>query len=164
MIKTERLLLRAPQNSDLAALFTIFSDPRAMRYWSRPPHENPEITRKTLEEMVASHRETGAEYVVEYQGQVIGKAGSWRIGEIGYILHPDFWQRGFAFEALAAIIPQVFANCPDISEIRAEIDPRNQASNRLLSKLGFHKTGDAERTLEIAGIWVDSAYYARPRS
>src|SRR5215475_9620446 len=32
-----RAVLRALRSADVSALFTIFSDPEVMRYWSRPP-------------------------------------------------------------------------------------------------------------------------------
>ncbi len=163
MIKTERLCLRAPQESDLAALHEVFRDPRAMAYWSHPAHETLERTRKTLGSMIASYNDTGAEYVVEANGKVIGKAGLWRVAEVGYILHPDFWGKGLAFEALSTILPAFFAAHQKVDEITAEIDPRNLASTRLLEKLGFHATHYAKNTLQVAGIWTDSTYFTLKR-
>ena len=78
MIRTRRLTLRPPRADDLEALHAVFSDPRAMRYWSQPAHDDIAQTRETLDNMIGSHADTGLEYVVERAGAVIGKAGPWR--------------------------------------------------------------------------------------
>ncbi len=59
--------------------------------------------------------------------------------------------------ALQALIGFAFANCA-LTEIMADIDPRNDASLSLLARLGFRKTGFAQRTIEVAGVWCDSIY------
>lgn len=106
---------------------------------------------------------TSHEYVVEMDGRVIGKAGCWRLAEVGYIFHPDVWGMGIATEALQSILPNVFENFPDVKQITAEIDTRNIASERVLLRLGFYETGRAERTLEVNGVWTDSIYFALDR-
>jgi ribosomal-protein-alanine N-acetyltransferase len=163
MIRTPRLVLRPARADDLEALHKVFSDPRAMRYWSHPAHETRDLTAVVIERMIAAAQKLGTEFVLEFEGAVIGKAGMWRLGEIGYILHPEHWGKGLAREALEAVLPHAFARHPDLAEIIAEIDPRNTASASLLTRLGFHETHRAERTLEVNGEWCDSAYYALPR-
>ena len=161
-IVTERLTLRRARADDLEALHAILSHPGAMRYWSTPPHADLEETRAWLEGMIAASPQESDDFVIERQGRVIGKAGCWRLPEIGYILHPDDWGQGFAFEALTAIIPRLFARFP-IAAITADVDPRNAASLTLLERLGFKETGHAERTAKIGDEWVDSVYLALPR-
>ncbi|WP_372838668.1 GNAT family N-acetyltransferase, partial [Phaeovulum sp.] len=51
MLRTPRLVLRRAQASDLEALHRVFGEPRAMRYWSRPAHENLAQTEATLAAM-----------------------------------------------------------------------------------------------------------------
>jgi ribosomal-protein-alanine N-acetyltransferase len=162
-IRTERLLLRRARESDLHALHAVFTHPEAMRYWSRPPHEHLEQTREWLRSMLDSPPPPASDdFVIEHAGTVIGKAGSYRLPEIGYILHPDHWRRGLAFEALDAFIRHAFAT-HDVPRLTADVDPRNVASIRLLTKLGFHETHRAERTWNVGGQWTDSAYFALDR-
>jgi len=163
MIDTARLTLRPPHDNDLEALHVIFSDPRAMRYWSHPPHTDLDQTRKTLAGMIASHAETGAEYVIEQDGAVIGKAGMWRMGEIGYVLHPDHWGSGFATEALRAVIADAFARHPGLDALTAEIDVLNTASAALLARLGFREVERVANAVEIAGVWSDSGFWRLDR-
>jgi RimJ/RimL family protein N-acetyltransferase len=133
-----------------------------MRYWSSLPHTDIEQTRAWLANMIGDLPEESCDFVVEFQGRVIGKAGCWRLPEIGFILHPDYWGHGLAREALAAIIPHVFRRYP-IDAIIADADPRNDASTGLLTRMGFAETGRAQRTIQVGDEWCDSVYFALGR-
>ncbi len=162
MLRTKRLLLRRARMADLEDLHKVFSDPRAMRYWDSPPYETVDQTSQLLTQMVHAPDTESDDFVVEYTGRAIGKAGCWRMGEIGFILHPDFWGRGLAHEALKAAIPHIFETLA-IDRLEADVDPRNAASLKLLSKLGFHETGRAKRTILVGDEWCDSVYLELPR-
>jgi ribosomal-protein-alanine N-acetyltransferase len=159
---TARLRLRRATPGDLAAMHEILSDPATMRFWSSPPHRDLEQTRVWLEAMIADGPPHSDDFVIEHDGRVIGKAGCWRLPEIGYILHRRCWGQGFAAEACRAVIAHVFA-AYDLPAITADVDPRNQASLRLLARLGFVETGRATATYEIEGEISDSVYLALPR-
>lgn len=161
-ITTERLVLRRAREEDLAALHRVLSDTQAMRYWSSLPHTSLEETREWLGNMISSDPAVSDDYLIELDGEVIGKAGCYRLPDIGYIIHPEHWGRGLASEALRAIIPSIFARHP-IPAITADIDPRNTASLRLLERLGFAVTGRGSRTWHIGDEWCDSVYFALPR-
>ncbi len=162
-IVTERLRLRRARPDDLLAMHAVLSHPEATRYWSTPPHPDLDTTRAWLGGMVAAPPELSEDFVVELDGRVIGKAGFYRLPEIGFILHPDAWGRGYAREAAAAVIDHVWATRPEIAELVADADPRNERSLRLLEGLGFERTGFAERTFCINGEWVDSVFLALKR-
>ncbi len=161
-ILTPRLRLRQPRPDDLEAMHAVLSQPEGMRYWSSLPHVDLDQTRDWLANMIAQSAVTGCDFVLEHEGRVIGKAGAYRPPEVGYILHPDAWGQGLATEALAAIIPHVFART-DADALKADVDPRNLGSLRLLEKLGFQRTGTAERTWLVGDEWCDSVYLELPR-
>lgn len=161
-IVTSRLVMRRARPEDLASLHVIFSDPRAMRYWSTPPHESVEVTRTFLDGMIHASPDRSDDFIVERTGQVIGKAGCWRIPEIGYILHPAHWGQGLAQEALRAVIGHIFAT-HEIPGVTADVDPRNGASLRLLRRLGFEEMGRASGTYEVVGEVSDSVYFTLRR-
>jgi [ribosomal protein S5]-alanine N-acetyltransferase len=161
MIVTDRLTLRRARWTDLEAAHRLFSDPRVMRYWSRPEHATVEETRTWLADMVAPQPGSD-DYLIEFQGEVIGKAGAWQLPEVGFLLRPDHWGKGLAHEAMVAVIAHLFAT-HDMAELTAEADPRNAASLRLLDRLGFVETGRAERTLLWRDEWCDSVYLALKR-
>ena len=156
-IRTERLLLRRARAGDLDDIHAVLSDPRAMRYWSTPPHETIDQTRQWLDDMIAAPAEISDEFVVEFAGGVVGKIGCWQLPEIGFILHPRVWGRGIAGEALRAVVPWIFGRHA-LPAITADVDPRNAASLALLARAGFRETGRAERTWLVAGEWCDSIY------
>lgn len=161
-IRTERLLLRRAREDDLAALHAVLSDPKATRYWSTPPHVSLDETRQWLADMMAGPAAPTADFIVELDGRTIGKTGCFKLPEIGYILRPDHWGRGYAREALAAATAHIFAHF-DVPALVADVDPRNAASIRLLERTGFVRTGAAARTWEVGGEWCDSLYYALKR-
>lgn len=161
-LTTARLKLRRASTDDLPAMHAILSDPVAMRFWSSPPHTSLEQTRDWLDGMIAEGPPLSEDFVIEHEGRVVGKAGCWRLPAIGYILHPSCWGQGIAREAVGAVIAHVFASY-DLDAITADVDPRNEASLRLLARLGFVETGRAKATYEIAGEICDSVYLALAR-
>jgi ribosomal-protein-alanine N-acetyltransferase len=159
LIETARLRLRPARETDLDDLHAVLSDARAMRYWERPAYDDVAQTQSFL----GSLMKAPFEYIIEHQGRCLGKAGMWRPEEIGYILHPDFWRRGFAFEALQAILPDIQSRQPDLTRFIAEIDPRNIGSARLLDKLGFAHIRTEQQNFLYGGTeWCDTAYFEKP--
>ena len=52
VLATARLTLRALEGADAPGLFSVFSDPRVMRYWSSPPWDEE----ARAHEMIAQDR------------------------------------------------------------------------------------------------------------
>lgn len=157
IVRTERLLMRRAEVRDLGPMHMVLSNPEATRYWSTPPHASLHQSREWLKAMMASPETESDDFVVEYEGHVIGKAGFWRLPEIGYIFHPDNWGRGLGFECLSALIDRAFGRFA-FGTLLADVDPRNTASLRLLAKLGFVETHRQQATILLGKEWCDSAY------
>ena len=155
--RTDRLLLRPARANDLEPMHAILGDPRAMAYWSSTPHEDIGKTRDWLASMIAIQPTEGEDFIVEFEGRLIGKAGLWRFPEIGFIFDPDFWGRGLAQEALTLVLDRAFA-VHGLPKVDADVDPRNAGSLKLLERLGFRETGRAERTWHVGDQWCDSVY------
>jgi [ribosomal protein S5]-alanine N-acetyltransferase len=159
ILRTPRLILRRPRSDDLAAMHAILRDPLVMRYWSTLPHatlaESEAWVIKTIDAINAG---TCDDFFVEHEGLLIGRVGLWNRNEIGFLFSPSVWGKGFAREALQAVIDRAFRERGH-EEIRAEADPRNERCLRLLTRLGFRETGRAERTYHIGGEWSDSVYF-----
>ena len=160
ILRTPRLTLRRARPDELDDLFAIMSDPDAMRYWSTLPHADKGVTRDRLSGMMA--QDPLGYFMLDRDGTVIGTAGLFDRNEIGFILHPAHWRRGYVTEAMRAIIPYLFATFP-VDSLMADIDPRNDGSAATLRKLGFFETHRAARTYFIGGVWSDSAYFSLPR-
>ncbi|EIT86388.1 acetyltransferase [Fictibacillus macauensis ZFHKF-1] len=59
------------------------------------------------------------------------------VGEMGYIIHPHYWGRGYATEAAAQLL-QIGYSFLRLQRIYATCHPGNKASSSVLEKLGFH--------------------------
>lgn len=90
---------------------------------------------------------------------VIGKAGLWDGKEIGFIFNREYWGKGYAFEALDAILKQFWSINEGVETVvKADVDPRNERSLRLLRKLGFVVVGSAKDTFKTHIGMCDSVY------
>lgn len=138
-------------------MHVILSDPHAMRYWSTLPHERFEQTSAWIADMADGGSRPSDDFLIERDGEVIGKMGTWQLPDLGYLLRPDCWGLGLASEALAAFVAHR-RRCGG-TELTADTDPRNIASIRLLQRHGFVETGRASRTWLIGGEWFDSIYW-----
>src|SRR5215470_8343213 len=158
ILRTPRLVLRRPRSDDVAAMHAIMKDPLAMRYWSTLPHATVAETEAWVAKAIeAIHSGECDDFFVELDGLLIGKAGLWNTNEIGFLFSPAVWGKGYAREAVQAVIGRAFGQRGH-EEIRAEADPRNERCVHLLTKLGFRETRRAERTWNIGGEWSDSVY------
>ncbi len=63
-----------------------------------------------------------------------------RRAEIGFILRFDQWGQGYMSEAINTLLRYAFDEL-GLHRIEADVDPRNDASIRLLKKLGFQREG-----------------------
>lgn len=59
--------------------------------------------------------------------------------EIGFMLHPHVWGKGYASEALQGLIKAIFENNKSLTHLMATVDEGNEASNRVIEKSGFRK-------------------------
>lgn len=156
-IETTRLLLRPVSRNDVADLHDIFSNLDAMAYWSTPPHIDLAENEAWVEAMMSIDPREGEDFVVECNGRVIGKAGLYTFPEIRFILNPNSWGKGYAQEALTALVDRAFS-VHQLPSVDADVDPRNEASLRLLQRLGFQVMGRAPRTWNVGGVWYDSVF------
>ena len=141
-LRTDRLILRRARLEDLEAMHAVFSDERAMQYWSHGPHEDIAQTKGWLDSMIAARPEESDDFLITVDGEVIGKLGAWRIPEIGFIIRSDRWGRGYAREALRAFLAHIFRT-RGAEFLTADVDPRNAASLKLMTDHGFVRTGYA---------------------
>ena len=165
ILRTQRLVLRRPRSDDVVAMHAILRDPLAMRYWSTLPHTTIVETEAWIAKAIdAINAGECDDFFVELDGLLIGKAGLWHRNEIGFLFSPAIWGKGYAREALQAVVGRAFHERA-LEEIRAEADPRNERCLNLLARLGFRETGRAERTWHIGGEWSDSVYLSlkKPR-
>jgi RimJ/RimL family protein N-acetyltransferase len=165
-LKTERLTLRPLAPEDVERLFEIHSDPAAMRYWSAPIWEDAERGRamvaRDLDPNSIDHLRLAIELTATRT--LIGTCTFFQINpqcrraELGYMLAPSDWGRGYMQEALVAFIDYGFTRL-DLNRIEADTDPRNERSMQLLERLAFLKEGHFRERWVVGAEVSDSAMY-----
>src|SRR4051812_17872940 len=158
IIETPRLILRRLAGYDAKGLHQMLSDTETMRYWSSVPHvEIAETEAWVAESIAATTRGDAHDFAVLREGRLVGRVAFWMGNEIGFLFHRDVWGQGVAREAVGALLRHGF-DALRFTKVRADVDPANLRSLVLLERLGFKRTGYAERTFKIGESWVDSVY------
>ena len=67
---------------------------------------------------------------------------------IGYCLDEPAWGKGYAVEAMRAVLHWAYATL-DLNRVEAELDTRNAASMRVLEKLGFTRKACGGKTVSL---------------
>jgi RimJ/RimL family protein N-acetyltransferase len=164
---TPRLKLRWMDERDTEAHYAVFSDPEVARYWSSGPWTALDQAREHIAATRAAYADgSGLRLGIALidTGELIGSAslhrfvdGSRRC-ELGYALARAHWGAGYVSEALRTLVGYGFTAL-DLNRIEADIDPRNEASARVLEKLGFRKEGYMPERWIVQGEPADTVYY-----
>lgn len=166
-IDTARLRLRRLTASDGPALFNIFSDPQVTRYWSTPPWQSLAVAEASIADSIADYEggdNLRLAIALRDSDLLIGVISLYRIqrsnrrGDIGYALARDHWRSGYLSEAMEAFIHHAFGAL-DLNRIEADIDPRNEASARLLQKMAFTHEGHMRERWIVNGEVCDTDFY-----
>ena len=167
VLATARLRLRPFTHDDAAPLFRVFSDEQVVRFWSVGAWTDIAQAEKMIEEALLAYREGGlSRYAIALADtdELIGICNlrgffeQNRRCELGYALGSAHWGHGYGFEALEALLGHAFAAL-DMNRIEADIDPRNDASARLLERLGFRQEGYMPERWFVHGEYADTAFY-----
>jgi RimJ/RimL family protein N-acetyltransferase len=166
-IATERLVLRAYREDDLEPTLAYYSLPEVARYIPFEPwtHEDAvEQLGRRLRRTGIDADERGLGLVVEHAGQVIGDVALWcaddtgRRGEMGWAFRPDVAGRGFATEAVRALVDVAFGHY-GMQRVLAQLDARNAASARLCERVGMSREAHLRRDWWSKGEWSDTLVY-----
>jgi RimJ/RimL family protein N-acetyltransferase len=167
-VETERLVLRRPKTEDFDAFLRSWDDPEMTRYTGR--RENiAAFLRDLIAEMQTRQPGSGGWYQVTIErredGAVVGDLGlgfevpGERQVELGYRIHPDHHRRGYAREAVEAVIPWLI-EAHAIHRFVAVAASENAASIALLRSLGFRREGHFRQSFLCNGKWLDDDYFA----
>jgi RimJ/RimL family protein N-acetyltransferase len=140
VLKTARLVLRAPRPDDAKAIKALISDRRVSENMATIPHP---YTLKDARSFIANAAGKPLFVITRDDGRLIGGGG---IGlrprgyEIGYWIGVPYWGNGYATEAARALVDHAFRDL-DLTELLAGARVTNPASRRVLEKCGFQWTG-----------------------
>lgn len=166
-LQTSRLLLRPFAETDAEAIYALQSNPRVLRDWDAPPWTD----RAHAQSFIAACRQmeedgSGARLAIETVAErlFIGWCSMFRWNPvyrslgIGYCLDEPAWSKGYATEAVRAMLHWAY-DVLDLNRVEAELDTRNAASARVLEKLGFAREGMKREDCIVAGEVSDSWIY-----
>lgn len=167
VLTTGRLRLRLHERGDEAKLQRIYATPDVARYLLDEPWTAEDASRnlsRRLPQIGLDSPDHALALVLEHGGTVIGDVQLWltdaerRVAEIGWVLDPAASGRGFATEAVSAVLDHAFAR-GRVHRVAAQLDPRNEASGRLAERVGMRHEAHLRQNWWSKGEWTDTAIY-----
>jgi RimJ/RimL family protein N-acetyltransferase len=164
-IVTERLVLRRSRPEDAPAIAAYRADPEVNRYqgWDRTDEDS---IRNQIQEMAGrAPGEPGwIQLTLEerHEGALVGDVGLSPAEDtpgavkIGYTLAPPYQGRGYATEAVRALIDYAFHTL-DADLVQAYALAKNTPSIRLMERVGMHLAGRFEHH-ENGEVWHGVRY------
>jgi len=166
-LETPRLILREFCDADFDALLEMHSHPETVRY---EPQKGAEGVRAYLE---GAARAALAAPRTHYRFAVTIRPGDTARGlvglamnfdmtrdwEIGWMIHPDEWGKGYASEAARRVLEFAFAEL-NAHRVIAFCDAENRTSERVMQKLGMRCEAHMLQTRLLRGEWHDELLYA----
>jgi RimJ/RimL family protein N-acetyltransferase len=166
---TARLALRPLEPGDSPAIFAIMSDVETMRFWDWPALKEPQTAAEIVAGQIADMVEGRALYwAVALGPRVIGSCDLSEIdrhhgrAELGFLFNRAYWGKGYAAEAMAAVVGHAFGAL-GLERLSARFHAGNDASKRLLERLGFAHEGTLRRHVVRGGERRDCLLYGRSR-
>ena len=171
VLETDRLIIRTLNEADVTDLKEWLGRDEIYTYWGRNAskgEKNPELMfidpRPWVKRKPSPDFDWGI--VLKETNTVIGMIAVFdiqnsRMGDIGYRIHPEYWNMGITTEALKEVVKFVFENT-EIDRLNGRADVRNIASNKILERCGFIKEGTI-RQGKMVSVYCDYNIYGMLR-
>ena len=170
VLENNRIRLRSITPDDAPQFFFLRSHKKTMEFIDRQPFKSVEETNIFIREKILDSldKNEGILWAIELKnlpGTLIGTTGFWRIekehyrAEIGYMLHPDYWQQGIMKEAVLLSLDWAFSHT-ELHSIEANINPHNHPSAALLKSTGFVQEAYFKENYYFNGSFKDSIVYS----
>lgn len=167
-LHTSRLSLRAYEEADAERLQRFYARGDMARYLLDSPWTQ-DLARQRVATRIPQidlDGDTGTlAVVVELEGEVIGDVTLWftdrerRVAEIGWVLDPAHGGRGFAREAVTALLDLAFSHY-GMHRVVAQMDARNAASASLATAVGMQREAHHRQNWWSKGEWTDTLVFA----
>lgn len=161
--------VRLWRKEDLNALLRHANNPKIAANL-RDQFPNPYTRRDGIEYLEhAQTQEPRCSFAIEYDGEAVGGVG-FQLGrdiarisaEMGYWLSEEYWRRGIATRAVAAMSDWAFENY-NLNRVFAMAFAHNAASIRVLEKAGFGRECVMRRSAIKNGVVLDQILFAKVR-
>ncbi|MDD4029161.1 MAG: GNAT family N-acetyltransferase [Caldisericia bacterium] len=167
-MNSPRLVFRKLTMKDADAIFHYASDPEVTRYVLFPTHKSMDDTFAFIQINLDKYKdeETACWGVtLKDTGELIGTADFvwWNVyhkkAEVGYCFAKEYWNQGFATEALMSLLHFGFFYL-NLHRIEARCFEENIASMRVIEKAGMMKEGVLKEALWSKGKYRNVRQYA----
>ena len=162
ILETNRLILRPLAPEDFDAVHSWAGNPENTRYMAWGPN-NEEQTKAFLAQAKPDH---DFAVVLKASGVVIGSCGIYPneanyMADVGWILHIDYWKRGYGTELGGELIRYGFEDLK-LSRIQAPCAAVNYASWRVMERNGMRREALHRKAFwaRVDKEWIDDAVYA----
>ncbi|MCL2621146.1 MAG: GNAT family N-acetyltransferase [Defluviitaleaceae bacterium] len=167
ILETERLVVRNYRESDLEPMHRLWSDPDVMYFLDDIMSHGLEDTKNNLKYAMSNSDGHYFCFCDKETGEFMGSVGYTithntplgKIVHLGYLLLPEYQGRGFTPEAVQAVIKFAFEqdNC---IRITTGCHKDNDASRKVMEKVGFRKEGEGINATYHDGVMKDRLEYA----
>lgn len=147
-METERIGFSKWKEDDLALAEMLWGDQQVTQYICASGKFSMQDIKNRLDQEIINGKTQNVEYWPIFEmitNKFIGCCGlrphKEKVYETGVHLLPEFWGKGYASEAVAAVIQYAFTML-DAENIFAGHNPKNTNSRQLLNRLGFTYIGD----------------------
>lgn len=166
-LRTPRLVLEPLLGAHADALFPILWDPATWRWIAAPKARTLDELRARWQRNESRTSPDGSAawlgWAVRLGDAYIGKLDVTVEGRVaanvGYVFAPEQWGKGYATEAVGAIVTHLVGQ--GVTELRATVTVGNDASARVLERLGFTCAGILPENDVIRGVTRDDWVYVR---
>ena len=164
-LRTSRLILRRYRLEDADALYQQFgTDPVMYEYSGWNPYATPEMARETVREYLERYQDDHFYgWAMEFEGTLIGSIGAYDLEndqiEVGYSVARSCWGRGYATEALQAVLRYLTEN-ENIGCVTAWCARENLGSSRVLEKAGMQLVRTEPGGVAVGDRRYDKLVYA----
>lgn len=160
-ISTKRLLLRPYEEADREPVIRILRNKEIRSTFMLPDFEDDAAADAMFQKLlILSHKNDHFERAICLENKPIGFFNDVKIKEgtieLGYVIHPDYQNQGYATEALTAAIGDLFQQ--GYSTVRAGYFSENIASARVMEKSGMHPISRVD-FIEYRGKTQKCLYY-----
>jgi ribosomal-protein-alanine N-acetyltransferase len=166
---TERLKLRLVEMADLEAIHVLHQMAETDQYNTLGIPKDLEETHIIMDGWITDHQKrTIKNYTFSVElaaGGFIGlvslklSSSKFRSAEVWYKINVDQWNKGYATEAIRAVIGYGFGHLK-LHRIHAACAVENLGSIRVLEKAGMTQEGRSRQILPLVTGWMDNFQYA----
>ncbi|MFW9878363.1 MAG: GNAT family N-acetyltransferase [Candidatus Thorarchaeota archaeon] len=163
----KKIELKYPRVSNAKRYFDILNNP-GFKYF-RVSINSVKDEEKWLKDCPKRRKNNYSyDYSIFYNNKLVGGIGikinqhEQYIGEIGYFVDKNYWNKGIATAAVKKA-EKIGFNKLRLKRIEIRININNKASQKVAIKSGYKKEGTLKKAMELKGKYYDAILYAKVR-